>query len=423
MKNIIIVLLIFPLYLFSQFNGYLGKDTLVICHEGTGDIKPSINKGSLPIYYEWEWNIDYFFVPPPDTLTEYGTLNYYPQNVEDGQEYVLYINDKHGCLYHKDYFVMSLSPLQLNYIIVSEPTCHGRKDGSVFFNISGSKSPYRYMINGTLVDKNFVENLESGNYELTILDSKDCELVTDFFIPKGPLKPFERINLISNCNNVLIDIIGDSGPYELELNEETLLTNVISVKENIDYKLTIRDKYSCEFDTILPLFNLVEFNIDEIIIKNPECPEILDGSIKIIESDNISYQWLHTNLDTNYIDGLDMGFYNVHITNLDNKCEINFEFKLEYDRLACMIIPTAFSPNGDGVNDHWDIENINRLYPNVNIEVYDRWGEIVFKSTNGYLIPWDGTKNGMPLPVNSYHYIIDLKNGERPRIGQVSIIR
>ena len=67
---------------------------------------------------------------------------------------------------------------------------------------------------------------------------------------------------------------------------------------------------------------------------------------------------------------------------------------------------------------------LGQLYENVHIEVYDRWGNRVFNS-HGYSDSqaWDGTHKGYPLPIDSYHYIIDLKNGKRPLMGQVTILR
>lgn len=84
-------------------------------------------------------------------------------------------------------------------------------------------------------------------------------------------------------------------------------------------------------------------------------------------------------------------------------------------------VPTAFSPNGDGINDVWNIKYISS-YPGAVITVFDRYGKQVFVST-GYNTPWDGTFSGKPLPVGTYYYIIDPKNGRKPSTGSVTIVR
>ena len=83
--------------------------------------------------------------------------------------------------------------------------------------------------------------------------------------------------------------------------------------------------------------------------------------------------------------------------------------------------PSAFTPNGDGHNEVWEIDGINRFEDAI-IVVYDRFGNKVFESDIPYQ-PWDGKgENGKLLPVDSYHYIIKLNDEEdQIEIGQVTI--
>jgi len=88
-----------------------------------------------------------------------------------------------------------------------------------------------------------------------------------------------------------------------------------------------------------------------------------------------------------------------------------------------LIIPNAFSPNGDMINDTWVIKN-TEIYPKTEITIYNRWGQTVWRSERGYPLQWDGKNNrGLELPVDSYHYIIDLHNGMKVIIGSVTIIK
>ncbi len=86
-----------------------------------------------------------------------------------------------------------------------------------------------------------------------------------------------------------------------------------------------------------------------------------------------------------------------------------------------VIIPNSFSPNGDGINDLWRIEALT-TYPNADVAVFNRYGQTVFHST-GYNQPWDGTLNGRSLPVETYYYVIDLRNGTPKLAGWVLLIR
>ncbi len=84
-------------------------------------------------------------------------------------------------------------------------------------------------------------------------------------------------------------------------------------------------------------------------------------------------------------------------------------------------VPNAFSPNGDGINDTWRIKNLES-YPGSSVKVYNRYGQIVFQST-GYSVDWDGTYQGKALPVGTYYYIINPRNGRSVISGSVTIIK
>ena len=87
-----------------------------------------------------------------------------------------------------------------------------------------------------------------------------------------------------------------------------------------------------------------------------------------------------------------------------------------------LTIPEAFSPNSDLINDVWNIGNIE-AYPKAQITIYNRWGQSVWRSEQGYPQPWDGKSNGVNLPVDSYHYVIDLHNGSKQIVGSITIVK
>ena len=85
-------------------------------------------------------------------------------------------------------------------------------------------------------------------------------------------------------------------------------------------------------------------------------------------------------------------------------------------------IPLAFTPNGDDHNDYFEIPG-KEQFPDMTVEIFDRWGRQVFKSEPGYPEPWDGRYNGDLLPTDSYYYIIDVKKGHKPYGASISIVR
>jgi gliding motility-associated-like protein len=79
-----------------------------------------------------------------------------------------------------------------------------------------------------------------------------------------------------------------------------------------------------------------------------------------------------------------------------------------------ILIPEAFTPDGDGINDEFVIEGIE-LYPNNTIAIFNRWGVLVYEASN-YQNNWDGstqsnfTLGGDDLPTATYYYVFDTKD-------------
>jgi gliding motility-associated-like protein len=95
-----------------------------------------------------------------------------------------------------------------------------------------------------------------------------------------------------------------------------------------------------------------------------------------------------------------------------------------------LVVPTAITP-GKEPNAVWEIINLDDVYPNNIVTIYNRWGNVIYEHesdpSNPYnLNPWDGTNqsNGEPLPVGSYYFVIQFNNGTEDGLnGTVTIIK
>ena len=88
--------------------------------------------------------------------------------------------------------------------------------------------------------------------------------------------------------------------------------------------------------------------------------------------------------------------------------------------LLAPVVPNTFTPNGDGVNDRWEIKFLD-TYPGATVEVYNRYGQPIFNVKNYQ--PWDGKLKGIDLPVGTYYYVVNPRNGRTVQTGYVTIIR
>ena len=85
-------------------------------------------------------------------------------------------------------------------------------------------------------------------------------------------------------------------------------------------------------------------------------------------------------------------------------------------------VPDAFTPNGDGLNDTWQLIGID-AYPQAQLTVYNRWGEAVYHTSEGYTQPFDGTSGGQSLPTGTYPFVLHPAPNRPSLKGSVVLVR
>jgi gliding motility-associated-like protein len=152
------------------------------------------------------------------------------------------------------------------------------------------------------------------------------------------------------------------------------------------------------------------------------------GNLKIVPKyvygTNLTYQWTPPTYLNNDTDSTPITTpladirYRLFLTGI-GACTVSDTVFIKV--LLSPIVPNAFSPNGDGINDRWRIQYLES-YPGATVDVFNRYGQAVFSSI-GYDLDWDGTVNGKALPIGTYYYIINPKNGRKIITGSITIIR
>ncbi len=316
------------------------------------------------------------------------------------------------------------------------PICFGENSGSININSNGGHSPYSYSWssdNGFTSTSQNINNLESGNYNLTVKDAFDCivKFNTTLSQPNTPIINIQSSNstqcLGDSVASININATGGTEPYSYKWTNgnEVFTGNPLLNLKSGNYHLLLTDNNNCVLkDTIV---HLIEY--EAITLKD---------TIKIIGNRANIDLWSTRDLNASYFkwddnsensgassqrENLISGLYTVTVTD-DNNCQkvVNFDIKIPF------IIPSLITPNGDGLNDTWKIGNIE-AFDDITIQIFNRWGNTIFLYQGTGLAygdiskQFDGTFNGGDLPIGSYVYILDLHNGEEPKQGIVSITR
>jgi gliding motility-associated-like protein len=148
--------------------------------------------------------------------------------------------------------------------------------------------------------------------------------------------------------------------------------------------------------------------MDYAVCSNSGNPEILDGGA------GKKYKWTPGNDTTRFKEVFVMGSYSVEVTD-SLGCKTINQISVKEDCDPKIFLPTAFTPNGDGLNDDFELKG--KDYTNVRAYIYSRWGEVIHASYDRKIL-WDGNmSNGNPAPDGAY--IIDIRYDELPnKIGK-----
>ena len=132
---------------------------------------------------------------------------------------------------------------------------------------------------------------------------------------------------------------------------------------------------------------------------------------------------------------LDNTTYYAATLNAMTGCESNVRLEIEVDLTNCdldefpLLLPDGFSPNGDGINDTYSLENVQFLYEDFTIEIYNRYGNLLFMGNNS-TPPWDGTSNqsgaigDKVVPNGVYFYIFNYnRDNVQPVQGRIYLNR
>ncbi len=217
------------------------------------------------------------------------------------------------------------------------------------------------------------------------------------------------------------------------LNSNLTDLNVFIDKANLlgySYRMAAAEKDNITSSSCRVFSNAVTITVNaKFTVDAGKDGYVLENSkfkIVAIAPANLIYKWSPAvNLDNASLlqptfTAAETSTYKLEVTDPITSCTAEDEVTIFVD--PNIKIPDSFTPNGDGVNDLWEIQGLLGSI-DVDISVFNRNGQIVFQS-RGYPKAWDGRLKNTLLPVGVYYYIIDTHSKLLPIYkGSILIIR
>ncbi|KIX20941.1 hypothetical protein SY27_09150 [Flavobacterium sp. 316] len=290
-----------------------------------------------------------------------------------------------------------------------------------------------YDENNDLLPSPLPNPFEIGTQDITVKvineDNNDCydTIVLSFIV-----NPVPNIYIEGEEEIICTDDPSDSQVLNAGLVDETTIddytyqwyfNNQIIVGAD-QYNLTVTNSGNYSVDVIdnnlcSSTRNIVVNPSNIAVINNIEIVDLVDSNtITVLVTGDGNYQYSldgENYQESNVFYDVQAGLKTVYVYDL-NGCGITSE------TVSVLSVPKYFTPNGDGINDFWNVKGFNeRFQESTLISIFDRYGKLL-KQISSFSQGWDGTFNTVNMPSSDYWYSIELLDG-RVKKGHFSLIR
>ena len=379
--------------------------TNVACNGGnTGSIVITASNGSG--VYEYSSNGG----------TSFQSSNTFP-NLPAGS-YTIRIRDNAGCF--RDTVINITEPTALvTSATTANATCSVTANGNITVTANGGTTGYEYNLDNTGFQSSNVFSVFEGAHTVIIRDANGCTstvnvtvaLTNDLFLQTRTDTTIcfgASIALTTNSNAASYTWSGGTGlssttaaspvatPTALGANTYTVSGTLGQCTKTDQVRINVESQVN------------VSAGGDIFVISGEQAQ--LVGTV----TGASTYLWTSNPVDANF---------NANILNPIVKPAVTTNYTLTAtnaigctasDNVLVTVIPycikvkNAFSPNGDGINDIWQVYDQFDCLKNIRVSVFNRYGSKVFESSD-YRNDWDGRYKGKPVPDGTYYAVIEFK--------------
>ncbi|MDI1323944.1 MAG: gliding motility-associated C-terminal domain-containing protein [Algoriphagus sp.] len=396
-----------------------------------GQIELSVKGGKAPYTYIWSD----------------GQTGSVAKNLISGS-YDVKVTDASGCFVQEQFTLGTHSSLEVELLESKGVSCSGATDGFINLGVNGAKGQVTVKWSDGILSSLSRKDLKAGTYTIQIKDESGCEVNKSISISEpSPLSARIESTLDVDCAEgsvtgvAWVSIHGGKEPYKITWSNGDKDAREINFFHSGTFKVTVTDASGCAVETEarvdFPSQNTqggrLDFDYRKLEISNE--PEVqVDEEIifeSVISEEFIAWEW-------EFGDGNESSDKDpIHIFEKPGTFEVSLT---AYDIYGCssvekntvtvnnpmdlVVIPNAFTPNGDGLNDAF-FPKI-RAVSSFSMDIFNTWGERIYAVSNAESKGWDGTYRGQALPAGNYLYKITYSSRDGQvfdRNGGITLIR
>lgn len=367
-----------------------------------------------------------------------------------GGTYTLRVRDANGCIATRTIDIQQSPAVTLSLVAMDTIGCYGETGGFTVQAAGGFGTNYTYTLqpNGPSNTTGAFTGLAEGTYTVKAQDERGCPATLSVTLAQPDSLHVQDAQITSTLclrdrnGAIQLTVMGGNPPYSYSWQDSA--GNPLTADETLSalavgtYTVTLTDRKGC---TAGPYTYRVPYNYHaelrgfsyELV---EDCPnKVMRYTVEATGVEPLSFVWTWEDgsqetttsptVQRSY-SPLQGGTLPVKVeVRSGNACGVDTTVQVPFTACSGLLFPTAFTPNGDGINDRWVIQALG--FQRYILILYDRWGGEVWTNGGNTTLFWDGrNKGGQELPEGAYIYLFDGvdNNGKTiRRSGTVTLLR
>ena len=403
--------------------GCIKTETIVIPEAPIFIINPIVtqiscngaNNGSINL------NLTGGITPVALTWSDGSTAGLIRNNLPPGT-YTATISDGTPCFIVRTFTIIQPLPLVLSANLTNSFDCTIANTGAIDLVVAGGTLPYTYSwSNGATMED--LSNLTSGNYLVNVTDANGCRANAQYpIIRQDPIVITVATQTDFDCDartvnqQFVAQVSGGIPPYQLQWSSGTISganNEIMQTNTNGTVLLTVTDSNNCTatytvtVDTPIlgyPSFDTTSFGYTTYGLYAIGDPIQFTNTAT---GDFVSVLWdfgdgtFSTELAPNHTYTIAKDYIVTLTVTYPFGCVYVQTISLFVEEGYVLVVPTAFTPNNDTLND--TMRPVTRRLKNVQMDIYDTWGSLIYSETGDVLVGWDGKIKGFNAENGNYY--------------------